>query len=165
MANATMAESSKGAGKSRWLVIGLLLILIASAVATAAYLFLGNSGDAAAGEAQSAEPVEAPVPIFVKVKPFTVNLGGDEYESRLLYIGLSLRVQNEQSQALLTDHMPQVRSRLLMLLSGQSAQELTTPDGKTQLAKDILAMLKEPLTEPQPPLEIRDVLFTEFIVQ
>ena len=61
--------------------------------------------------------------------------------------------------------MPQVRSRLLMLLSGKQADELTSTEGKQQLAQSIVDRLNVPLTENQPPLDLREVLFTEFIVQ
>ncbi len=61
--------------------------------------------------------------------------------------------------------MPQVRSRLLILLSGKQASELTSTEGKEALAQDIISRLSVPLTENQPPLDLREVLFTEFIVQ
>lgn len=61
--------------------------------------------------------------------------------------------------------MPQVRSRLLMLLSGKQASELTSPEGKEELAQAIISQLNVPLTDNQPPLDLREVLFTDFIVQ
>jgi flagellar FliL protein len=52
-----------------------------------------------------------------------------------------------------------------MLLSGQQADTLIKPEGKQRLANQILAMFDEPLTEPQPSLDVTGVLFSEFIVQ
>ncbi|WP_192036504.1 flagellar basal body-associated protein FliL [Halomonas sp. YLGW01] len=158
-----MADSSKGSRKS-WLIIGLLLVLTSSVTALAVYFLMGNASSADASE-DAAAPVETPAPIFVKIDPFTVNIADGQYGDRLLYVGLSLRVKDQQTQDLLVDHMPQVRSRLLMLLSGQHADELTSPEGKTRLAAAILGLFEVPLTEPQPDLAISDVLFTEFIVQ
>lgn len=104
-------------------------------------------------------------PVFTRIEPFTVNLADDRFGSRLLYIGITLRVGNEQSKAIIEEHMPQVRSRLLILLSGKQASELTSTEGKEALAQDIISRLSVPLTENQPPLDLREVLFTEFIVQ
>ena len=74
-------------------------------------------------------------------------------------------MSSDESQEILTEHMPQVRSRLLLLFSGKQAGELITPEGKRRLSDEVATVLSEPLTQPQPPLQIEDVLFTEFIVQ
>ena len=158
-----MAESSGGSKKLLWVMI--ILVLLSSAGAAAAiYLVLDqrNSGDS--GEAQQ-QTVELTPPVFTRIEPLTVNLADDRYGSRLLYTGITLRVGNEQSKTIIEEHMPQVRSRLLILLSGKQANELTSTEGKEELAQAIISRLNVPFTENQPPLDLREVLFTEFIVQ
>lgn len=159
-----MANSSTSSGK-KWLLIVLLMVLVSSATAAGVYLLLDRGSQAEAAETAEPEPVVAPEPIFVKIDPFTVNISGDEYGNRLLYVGLTLRVGNEETRELLTSHMPQVRSRMLMLFADQSAQELTSPDGKSRLAAQVMGLFDVPLADPQPELAISDVLFTDFIVQ
>ncbi len=160
-----MAESMAASPKSRsLLLIGLLIVLLAVASSVAVYFFLDARDGSEATEVVDDEPVEAPVPIFVTINPFTVNLQSD-YGDRLLYVGLSLRVGDEATSTFLTQHMPEVRSRLLMLLSGKSAEELIKPEGKVQLKQQILDLFNEPITTPQPTLSIDDVLFSDFIVQ
>lgn len=157
-----MAESSGGSKKL--LLVMIVLVLLSSAGAAAAiYLVLDQRGGAE-GEAQQQTQAPTP-PVFTRIEPFTVNLADDRFGSRLLYIGITLRVGNEQSKAIIKEHMPQVRSRLLILLSGKQASELTSTEGKEALAQDIISRLSVPLTENQPPLDLREVLFTEFIVQ
>lgn len=157
-----MAESSGGSKKL--LLVMIVLVLLSSAGAAAAiYLVLDQRGGAE-GEAQQQTQAPTP-PVFTRIEPFTVNLADDRFGSRLLYIGITLRVGNEQSKAIIEEHMPQVRSRLLILLSGKQASELTSTEGKEALAQDIISRLSVPLTENQPPLDLREVLFTEFIVQ
>ena len=157
-----MAKSRRGSSKLLWLM-ALLVLLSTSAAAAAIYLVLSdrNSGDTHVQTQQ----VQRQTPIFVKIEPFTVNLADDNFGSRLLYTGISLKVAGDETREILVEHMPQVRSRLLMLFSGKQASELTTPEGKRRLSEEVVAVLAEPLTEPQPPLDIQDVLFTEFIVQ
>ena len=158
-----MAQSKGGSSKLLWLMIVLVLLSLAAAGA-AIYLVMSERNSAGATNTQ-AQQLERQTPIFVKIDPFTVNLADDNFGSRLLYTGISLKVSGDESRDILLEHMPQVRSRLLMLFSGKQADELVTPEGKRRLNDAVLAVLSEPLTEPQPPLQIEDVLFTEFIVQ
>ncbi len=155
-----MAESSGGSKKLLWVMI--ILVLLSSAGAAAAIYLVLDQRDS--GEVQQ-QTVELTPPVFTRIEPFTVNLADDRYGSRLLYTGITLRVGNEQSKAIIEEHMPQVRSRLLILLSGKQANELTSTEGKEELAQAIISRLNVPLTENQPPLDLREVLFTEFIVQ
>ncbi|WP_026001925.1 flagellar basal body-associated protein FliL [Vreelandella stevensii] len=157
-----MAESSGGSKKL--LIVMIMLVLLSTAGAAAAiYLVLDQRGGAE-GEVQQQTQAPTP-PVFTRIEPFTVNLADDRFGSRLLYTGITLRVGNEQSKAIIEEHMPQVRSRLLILLSGKQASELTSTEGKEALAQAIISRLSVPLTENQPPLDLREVLFTEFIVQ
>ena len=159
-----MANAKGGSRKLLWLMV-ILVVLCGSAAAVAVTLLLTRDAGTAQAAAQVETTPERRTPIFVTIDPFTVNLVDDVYEARLLYAGLSLKVGDQQTVDILTEHMPQVRSRLLMLFSGQAADELTGPGGKRALADKVLATLHDPMTEYQPELVIEDVLFTDFIVQ
>ncbi|GHB08654.1 hypothetical protein GCM10009038_02690 [Salinicola rhizosphaerae] len=159
-----MAAPQAAPRKKRTLIlIGLLVLLLAIASSVAVYFFL-DARDSSPVAAEDAPPPEPPVPIFVTVSPFTVNLQSD-YGDRLLYVGLSLRVGDDKTSDFLAQHMPEIRSRLLMLLSGKSAEELIKPAGKIELKKEIMGLFDTPITTPQPTLAIDDVLFSDFIVQ
>ncbi|NLC21888.1 MAG: flagellar basal body-associated protein FliL [Halomonadaceae bacterium] len=158
-----MAKSQGSSSKLVWLMI--LLVLLSLAAAGAAIYMVMSERNTSDNSSAQVQQLERPMPIFVKIDPFTVNLADDNFGSRLLYAGISLKVASDESQEILTEHMPQVRSRLLLLFSGKQAGELITPEGKRRLSDEVAAVLSEPLTQPQPPLQIEDVLFTEFIVQ
>lgn len=159
-----MAESSGGSKKLLWIMI--ILVLLSSGGAAAAIYMVMNQSDNGNGNGEQAQEAVAQrqSPIFVEVEPFTVNLA-DDRASRLLYTGITLRVGNEESKTILEEHMPQVRSRLITVLSAMQASELTSSEGKELLSQRIINRLEVPLAENQPPLELREVLFTEFIVQ
>lgn len=147
------------------LVVGALVVLI---ILSAANLYVLLSGERpATGESSDSEPVSALLvdPIFVKIGPLTVNLRSDRYGERLLYTTLSLRVENEDTKKIINKFMPEVQSRLLVLLSSYSAEQLTTPEGKQEVARAILEALETPLMNGQPRLSVSAVLFTDFIVQ
>ncbi|SDL73260.1 flagellar FliL protein [Franzmannia pantelleriensis] len=161
-----MAKNRSAGSRKPWWIIGLLIILFSMGSSAAMYYMMDNRDGSETDNVQAAvEDPRAPAPIFVDINPFTVNLQSRHYDQRLLYIGLSLRVGNETTRELIEEHMPQVRSRLLMLLTSQQAEALTSPEGKQQLSAEILALFDQPLTDPQPSLMVNDVLYTEFIVQ
>ncbi len=160
-----MANSDSTAKRSPWLLIALLLLICSVGSAAAVYFLAGDKLAALGGGEAKAAPVRAPTPLFVPIAPFTVNLQANPGQQRLLYIGLSLRVGDTVTEALLKEHMPELRSRLLMLMASQRADELITPAGKEALTAQILALFDTPLTTPQPALAIDGVLFSDFIVQ
>lgn len=130
---------------------------------------LGEHGELIEGVEE--ELAVAPPPIFIKIGPMTVNLISDDLGQHLLYASLILKVDSEETQEIINTHMPEVTSRLLLLLSSKTGEELATIDGKTVLTEEILALLDEPFTKPQPTtkpqpkLGISAVLFSEFILQ
>lgn len=111
------------------------------------------------------EVVEPIAPVYVPLDTFTVSLkpGSEEYD-RVLYIGLTLRVGNEEDKSRIEKYLPEVRSRLLMLFSGRSAEELSVNEGKSQLIQDIKQILSTPLDEKS-GVTVTDVLFNAFILR
>ncbi|MBL7251712.1 flagellar basal body-associated FliL family protein [Alloalcanivorax marinus] len=159
-----MADSPKRSRKTG-VLIALMVVLVAALVAVNLYLLLGND-DAPSPEAETSVDNKTPEPTrLVRLDPFTVNIQGELCGQRLLYVGLSLEVADAATESYLLEHLPQLRSRLLMLLSSQDSETAATVEGKHALARQVLASFEEPLTASQPDLAVRDVLFTEFIVQ
>lgn len=156
------ATESNSKNKLLWIIIALLVLILAVAGAGGAWYFM--SGDApAADEEQVTESTPPPPPVFVELKPFTVNL--NEISDRILYIGITLKVEGEEAAAQLQDHMPEVRNRILMVLTGQQGDELTTPAGKRALSESLVAAFEEPLESESEGVNVSDALFTDFIVQ
>lgn len=120
--------------------------------------------NAAPDTAKPEEVVVAPKPIFVKVAPFTVNLNS-ERSSRLLYTGISLRVGDKATADFINEYMPQLRSKLLVMIADKKVEDLATPEGKSALKANILALFDQPFADPQPALKVEEILFNEFIVQ
>ncbi|RWU09606.1 flagellar basal body-associated protein FliL [Pseudidiomarina gelatinasegens] len=152
------------AGKTPPILVALLGLVIAL-IGLNTYL-LWETRSLAAASAMGAQPAEQEPtdPVFVNISPFTVNLQSDQFGPRLLYAGLTLEVPSEKVKATLIKNMPQVRNRLLVLLSGQNAEGITQSEGKKVLAQNIMDSLIAPYNGDE-EIAINDVLFTEFIVQ
>jgi flagellar FliL protein len=165
MSDSALSASRK---KKRPLMMILLLLIAIGACGAAGYawwmLHKQPVNAAQAAEAKKNEPPAAP--IFLALDTFTVNLQTpDNDPDRVLYIGLTLRLPDEKNRATLNEYLPEVRSRLLLLLSRQKTSDLVSEAGKQQLVQDIKQVLDAPLVKGQPPQVINDVLFTAFILR
>ena len=101
-------------------------------------------------------------PVFYALDTFTVNLGDAD---RVLYIGVTLRLKDEATRSRLSEYLPEVRSRLLLLFSRQDAAVLATEEGKKNLIAEIKTTLSTPLVAGQPKQDVTDVLYTAFILR
>jgi len=140
----------------------LALVLIASGVG-AWFAFSEPEPTEETATALAAKPA-APVgpPVFVVMDPFTVNLQPD---GQFLQASFTLQVENAEASQTLKNYLPQVRSRLLMLLSSSHASELATPDGKKKLMQEITDNVQQPFTEGLPPVKVLNVFITAFVIQ
>lgn len=146
--------------KMLFIIIGAVLVL-AIAGGAAAFMLMGSK--AKKGEEEHAEAASK-VPVFVVIEPFVVNLqqeSGDQF----LQVALTLQVPNPETAETLKTFMPQVRSRLLMVLSSKKASELMTNDGKRNLTDEIIDQLGEPFAGGGKGPAITDVFYTSFVIQ
>lgn len=143
-------------------MIGLISMVTAVIAALAVvYFALPVFSDRQASEADVV--VEAP-PVFLPLAPFTVNLESPR-GNRLLYIGVTFKLADEDASRLVQSRLPELKSRMLLLLSGQNPQELTSQSGKLALQTTLRDELSRPYSEGGQPLAITGVLYNDFIVQ
>lgn len=146
-------------GKLTRLVLIALIALAAAAAAGGTYFLLAKHGPT-----KPAAPPPPSPPVFFALEPMTVNLLSDDGQ-HYLRVGLTLKIADEKMQALLTEHMPELRSRILLDLSNKHPEELSTLEGKRTLAKELQTLIEQPTDAGMPPTKVQEVLFTEFVVQ
>jgi len=166
-------EGKKGKGKLIILIVLLLFVLGGAGGGWYWWKHVKNADVEDVEDEDSDAPVkkkkkkkkdkEAAGPIFISLDPFTVNLQGED--GRLLQTVIALQMADEEDANKLKLHMPLVRSRLVMLLSGKQPEEVLTAEGKLKLAGEIAEQIKQPFSQGDAPMEIQNVLFTSFIVQ
>jgi flagellar FliL protein len=167
---ADAAAAPAGGGKSKLIIIVLAAVIVLGLGGGAAWYFLHGSAAEETAEAPKKEKSskkkkkdEHPAE-YLAVEPFTVNLqpeNGDQY----LQVAFTLQVDGPEQAELIKTNMAKVRSRVLLLLSGKKASEISTVEGKQQLAGEILAVVKAPFDAHGDEQEVSDVLFTSFIIQ
>lgn len=159
----TDAAAAGGGSKKK-----LIIVIVAAVLGTAAigggagWYFLHGKKDAPEPARKHAS--KSGPPVYVPIEQFTVNLqpeNGEQY----LQTALTLQVASPEEVELIKLNMPKVRSRLLLLLSNKKASELTSAEGKKQLATEIIEQVNAPFENKGPEQEVMDVLFTSFIIQ
>jgi flagellar FliL protein len=141
------------------------LIIVLSAVTLCA-LAGGGYFYLSAGKKAEAEPAAkvAEKPIFVALEPFTVNLQS-EGRARFLHVGIALKVKDEKAKAQVVEFMPELRSRVLLLLSNRQPDSLVTTEDKSKLAEEIRTAINMPLSADLPPQGVSSISFNTFVVQ
>lgn len=167
---ADAAAAAPDGSKKKLIIIVAAAVLLLGGGGGAAWFFM-HGGDAAAAHEESPKESKKKKkkdpeakPEYVPVEAFTVNLqpeNGEQY----LQVQFTLQVAGTEQGTLIKDNMAIVRNRVLLLLSSKKASEISTLEGKQQLAAEIEAVIKDPFEQDGDEQEVTDVLFTSFIIQ
>lgn len=135
-ADAGAAEgAAKPKSKKPLLIAGGVLAL---AIAGGAGWYFTKDKGGHADAAKKASPAKLEQPKFIPLDAFTVNLQREEGD-QFLQVGITLKIDDPTLEEKIKLAMPEIRSRLLLLLSGKRASELAPVDGKKKLAKEVIA--------------------------
>lgn len=163
------------------IIAAVLVLLVIGVGATVVILRLkaaaaGDNGGAAHTEQKAADTPEYKLdpskpPVYVNLDAFTVNLQSDSGEQYLQVVA-TLQVVDDKVGERLKQYMPQVRHEFLALMSGKKPAEVTTQEGRLQLADEMKEVANEVLGYQAPRRKSKDevgpivaVYFTQFIVQ
>lgn len=164
---AAAAQASGNRGKP-FIILTIVLLLIAAGGGAAAWYYLARAG-AGAGTHHAQEkskPKSTAPPVFLPLETFTVNLQTeDTTQQQFLQLNMTLQAADDAQVDMIKLNMPQVRNRLLMLLSSKKAAEILSVEGKQKLAEEILKQVQQPFVPQGPQPEVSGVFFTSFVVQ
>jgi flagellar protein FliL len=159
-ANQQPIVPAKSGKMKRIIIIAVGAIVLLGAGAGGAYFMFGKNASH-----EPAKPAPEPPPVFFPLDSVTVNLQSDDGNMHYLRAGLTLKLHDAKVQAALTERMPEIRSRVLMLLSGKHPDDLATVEGKKKLAEEVRAAVDSVGKSAEPPAHVQEVLITEFVVQ
>ncbi|RFC39207.1 MAG: flagellar FliL protein [Candidatus Nitrotoga sp. LAW] len=160
--SAPAGATAKPNGKKKLLII--IGSVLALGIAGGAGWYFTKGGDHNDKNAKKAsQHVEQPK--FIALEPFTVNLQRESAD-QFLQIGITLKIFQPELEEKIKQNLPEIRSRLLVLLSGKYASELVASKGKTKLVKEIISETEtvlglrttraphpKPIAPPPPPVE------------
>jgi len=147
MAQAEAAEAlpAKSGGKTMMIAAAVAALTIGAGVI---WFLAGGSSDN-----ETEHEITQPTPsVFYPLATFTVNLV-PEFGDQYLQVEMTLMVSGQNVVEQIKARMPEVRNRVIMILSSKRASELTTVSGKSALANTLNVQLNM-LIDPsyQPPL-------------
>lgn len=152
--------------KKKLLLIIIIAVVVVVLAGTGVAVYLLTSKPAAEEQADVQHEEEAAEEeehyVYEKLETFTVNLADQE---SYLQIEISLKLADAKVQDKLKKRMPEIRDVLLRLLSGKTPDELMTPDGKEQLAKEVQKEVNGVIGAKKADKGVVNVLFTSFIIQ
>lgn len=148
--------------KSKVKLIVIAAVVVALVAGGGAYYFLFFKKDAHASK-ELAQP-EKKAPVFVPLESFVVNLHADSGE-HYVQTELTIQVDSEEDSELIKAHMPEVRNRIINLLTSKRTEEILTPEGKDLLNKEIIAQMKAPFSGNKQKQKVMSVFYTSFVVQ
>jgi flagellar FliL protein len=125
------AAAPKKKSKLLW-IVALVVALLAAGGAGAWWFLIQSHGDS-----EDAEEVAAKPSIFLPLDQFTVNLQPEDGQ-QFLQTALTLKVSEQDVADAIKAQMPEVRSRLLFLLSSKKPSQLSSLEGKNKLSEEIL---------------------------
>lgn len=181
------------AGKSsakKWIVIGLAaLLLVGGGVSAAVYLTAGGGDDEQAeadtgdvkdtkakkgkkdkkakkGKGEKGEKGEAvPAVVYLPLDPpFVVNLENSP-QARFLQVSMEVMAKGPEAIDDVKKHMPAIRNSLLLLLSSQSYESLSTVAGKEKIRGSALTDIQKILQDRTGKPGVEAVYLTAFVMQ
>lgn len=164
--NTAAAPAVEGGKSKKGLIIMILIAVIAiGAGAGGAWYFMQQSaGDEEAEEEKPKAKTKLRPTTFIDLEVFTVNLQPEE-SGQYLQVGLTVKARETEVVQEIAKQMPSIRNRILMLLSSKKALEISGIEGKQQLSQQIADEIKHSLDSEDLQEDVREVLFTSFVIQ
>lgn len=113
----------------------------------------------------SAEDAVATGPTYVELEPsFTINYGEG---SRLRYLqaSISLLVPDGTAALEVSTHSDAIRHEIIMLISAQDRETLTSTTGRSELQTELLEQIQGYMEQETGAPQVDQVLFTAFVIQ
>jgi flagellar protein FliL len=151
-------------GMMKWIALAVLVVVLGGG-GFAGWSYLGKTkpeeGQKEQMTTQKAKKEEAAKELC-PLDSFIVNLMDKSIAGkRYLKVTLALEVGDEQSKLKVDKHKTQLRDTIILLLSSQGFQEVSTVEGKLGLKQEILSRVNQILGAGT----ASRIYFTEFVVQ
>ena len=159
-------DGGKEGGSKTLLIIIIAGFVLFLAVAGAGFYILlqkmPGSGAAAVTAAkpvaETAQPSTELGPLF-PMKPFVINLAGDQ--KRFLRVKMDLELKDQATMEQVRSQLPRVKDKILTILSSKKFQDINTVEGKNKLRAEISTAIDALYTKGT----VTNVYLTDFVVE
>jgi flagellar protein FliL len=162
---AAPGQDGAGAKKKSLMLIAIIAVVVLAAGAGGAWFFLGKS-DPKKAHAEKAEAVVKAPPIYIALDPpFVVNFEAEQLV-RFLQVTVQVMTRDPEASEIVKSNDPVVRNDLLLLLSNQHYDTISSAAGKEKLRTQALASVRKVVANAGGKADkIEAVYFTSFVMQ
>ena len=162
-------EEEKGGMDIRKIILFIVLpLLVLIGIGAGLYLsgMLGGSKEPVEGDEQAEEHAEEEKyvdmgPSFLELPPMIVNLATDDGNPRYLRLSVQLELRSPEEVAAVEGVLPRVIDQFQTYLRELRVQDLRGSAGIYRLQMELLSRVNQAAD----PVEVRDVLFQEILIQ
>lgn len=162
-------EEEKGGMDIRKIILFIVLpLLVLIGIGAGLYLsgMLGGSKEPVEGDEQTEEHAEEEKyvdmgPSFLELPPMIVNLATDDGNPRYLRLSVQLELRSPEEVAAVEGVLPRVIDQFQTYLRELRVQDLRGSAGIYRLQMELLSRVNQAAD----PVEVRDVLFQEILIQ
>lgn len=147
-------EKKKGS-RLKWIVIGVVVLLMLGGSGAGAYFFLNKSANR-----EATVPPKPPVGAVWAPDTFIINLADADVD-RYLKVVMNFELSDPLAVTELDQMKPKVRDMVLSVLTAKSHKDVNNFEGKQRLKEEIAMRLNSHLTKGR----VVQVYFTDFVVQ
>jgi len=171
-------EQGKTEGKKSPLKLILIIVVVLLAMVAGAaggYFYMAKKAESEHGkpdhevkheeEKHDEEHAEAVPEVYYELpSPLLVNFPAGA-SAKVIKISLTILTKGEASIEAMKKHEPMIRNNLLMAISTIGADKAKTTEGKQELRAMMLAEIGKVLEKMAGKNTVKDVYFTEFVMQ
>lgn len=128
-------------------------------------IFLWSALTGLSSAALAEEEAEQNEVRYVDLTPSLVTNFSSMGRLKFLRAEISLRVDSQEAMRSVSYHLPALRHVLIMLLSKQTDEALSSAEGKEQLRQEALVAVQEVMEHEEGQKYIKDILFSSLYVQ
>lgn len=163
MSKSNETPPAEGKKSKKGLVIIILIAIIAICAGAGGTWYFMQMSEDGEGETEKAKPKAKPT-TFIDLDIFTVNLQPEE-NNQYLQVGLTVKARESEVVQEIAKQMPLIRNRILMLLSSKKAADISSIAGKQQLSQQVSDEIRQSIDSEDLQEDVREVLFTSFVIQ
>ncbi len=162
----TEEKAKGGLFENKAIVLGIIVIVQAVlAIGLTQFLIVPKLGvqDASmdGAEVEDVAPEMPEMGVLVNLEDIVVTLAGNPKKPRYLRININVEVPNALIAEVVSSRLPQLRDLVIMTLSGKTAEEISTPEGKKGLRDEIFRRMDEKMPEGT----LMNIYFSDLVVQ
>lgn len=97
--------------------------------------------------------------------PMVLNLSNDSRRLTFLQLKADVLIADSSAEGVIKTHVPAIRHQLIVLLSEQNANDMKSTTKREEIRQIATAQVQELLEEVAGNRDVKDVLFSSFLVQ